>query len=713
MTSKTRKGYFKRMLLLFFAGFAIVITASLILYFSNVIVKDRHEYQNGQYSRAKLLVQTIDDKFALFENVSHLLIESSWVRQISSSSGIILSDIDFFRQKEIREIMNAYNSIAAVTDSTALFLPGKSQVIDKVSIWEPESRYLNTVGINDDEFLEQMYSACDAGDDLFTLIGLPDGRFIVAGTLKAYQNDKQIVAFLVNDIRFSKFITDNCSFSYTNFSIINGKNSKIAFSGNCNEWEILNYVFPSSIYNWSYSIDVYNDYAISSSQKVTFCILLFLGLFTSLLLAYLLASMNYKPVANMIQTLDMEVKEEEFDEIISEFSQLRSERQSLQQISKQYYEVARNNVLYLLLHGAFNGTITDDILEMFNLPFANDASFVFTVAVIPFESSAFSHVAAIDSIQLQRYLQEKGATSVVLNTPENSLVALFCFDERQNEERTAELLNRYATDLRKYIKTFFNTECYLGFPHHGLMGISKSYQESMEARMDVETGSENSFFYPLDWEIQLIQQLKFGNKEAVNKIMLELKKENMSRFLSETQHRHVIDLVRKTLYRVEQDQIDNLQFSKTSITEFSYDMDNSNQWDALQELALSLCRAINGDEMIQNEEGLGYSIQKYVDDNFRDSNLSQKLLTDYYHMSSPSISKAFKNCVGVNFSTYLQKLRTGAAKKEFDNGNRDIHAVGLACGYSNDVTFRKAFYQIYAITPHQYIVQLDTLDQKQ
>ena len=66
----------------------------------------------------------------------------------------------------------------------------------------------------------------------------------------------------------------------------------------------------------------------------------------------------------------------------------------------------------------------------------------------------------------------------------------------------------------------------------------------------------------------------------------------------------------------------------------------------------------------------------------------------------------FKRTTGKNFIDYLQELRVFAARSAFDAGETDVIAVARSCGYENEVTFRRAFFRVYAISPHQYVSQL-------
>ena len=66
-----------------------------------------------------------------------------------------------------------------------------------------------------------------------------------------------------------------------------------------------------------------------------------------------------------------------------------------------------------------------------------------------------------------------------------------------------------------------------GLPQKGLSGIGKSYQEARSHSQEDE--AQTSYYYPLEMELQLINQLKLGSQDGARKILEELREENLSR----------------------------------------------------------------------------------------------------------------------------------------------------------------------------------------
>ena len=703
MKHKPKKDFSPKTMTLYFFMCIILASSFLGFTFYRGIENEKNAYYNDIKSRVKATVAGIEEQFSLFDSISTLLIDSSWIRQVSSMSEIILSEVDYFRRMEICDILNGYNRITVVTDSVALILPDKNEVIDKVSIWEDANRYFRSVGIKDDSFLNKLTQLCRDSSGA-VLLPIADGRLFYAKPIRAYQNTEQIFAFLINKSRFAKAIKKTADYPLASLTVDFRSDQVFSLEENSTERNTYDFTIDSIGVPCSFHLVVNNHFSVSNTLKTSMYLISALGIVFSLLLAYTLATLNYKPIKNLLGQLKIEPNNdaEAIDEIIRQFDLQRNEQTNLRKIANDYFEVAKNNILFLLLHGTFNRTINDDTLEMFSLPFRRSPDYVFLVATALFGNQANSKTITVDSIRLQCFLNEKNIPCIVINSIENELIVIFYVKESESSQPASAAFNIYTNILRKYINTCIGSECFLGFPHHGITGISKSYQESLQEQIAQETGNNFGYYYPLDWEIQIIQQARFGNTEPLVKIIKELMKENLSRFLPDVQHEQVILLVRETLRRVAADLL--IEFdTKADDKEHSPE----EQWKQLIDLAKTLCHAISGGDALSEGDEIGQLIRKFIDEHFRDPNLSQKMLSEYFHMSSPNISKAFKASVGINYINYLQNMRSKYAKEQFDSGNHDIHAVSELSGFSNDVTFRRSFFQSYAITPHQYILQIN------
>lgn len=87
---------------------------------------------------------------------------------------------------------------------------------------------------------------------------------------------------------------------------------------------------------------------------------------------------------------------------------------------------------------------------------------------------------------------------------------------------------------------------------------------------------------------------------------------------------------------------------------------------------------------------LSHQIVAYVNEHYRDCNISLKDLSDSFNSSISAVSRSFKRATGVNFSEYLTAMRMTRAKELLRQGS-SVHSVATSVGYENDYSFRRAF----------------------
>lgn len=104
----------------------------------------------------------------------------------------------------------------------------------------------------------------------------------------------------------------------------------------------------------------------------------------------------------------------------------------------------------------------------------------------------------------------------------------------------------------------------------------------------------------------------------------------------------------------------------------------------------------------RNIKALGLKMVNYVDVNFRDPDLSLKMLSDTYRITVPYVSKIFKEQIGCNFSSYLTEKRIDAAKELLKNTSLSISDIAQQVGYIDSPTFIKNFKRVMKMTPGTY-----------
>ncbi len=98
-------------------------------------------------------------------------------------------------------------------------------------------------------------------------------------------------------------------------------------------------------------------------------------------------------------------------------------------------------------------------------------------------------------------------------------------------------------------------------------------------------------------------------------------------------------------------------------------------------------------------------LNAYLKQNYTDPDLSLSALSSIFHMTESSLSKFFKAKFGINFSTYLEKLRLNEAKSLLAATDLTVSEIANRVGYVNITTFYKAFKRKQGIPPSEWAQQ--------
>lgn len=94
-------------------------------------------------------------------------------------------------------------------------------------------------------------------------------------------------------------------------------------------------------------------------------------------------------------------------------------------------------------------------------------------------------------------------------------------------------------------------------------------------------------------------------------------------------------------------------------------------------------------------------VQYYVNENYRDVNLSITTIAQHFEVNPVYLSRVFLEHTGEGLLDYMNKLRIAKAKQLLNQMN-NLDEVALAVGYSNTRTFSRAFKKIEGVTPGKY-----------
>jgi len=110
--------------------------------------------------------------------------------------------------------------------------------------------------------------------------------------------------------------------------------------------------------------------------------------------------------------------------------------------------------------------------------------------------------------------------------------------------------------------------------------------------------------------------------------------------------------------------------------------------------------AANDREEVRKQ--LKEQILAYLDVNFRDVNLNQVQVADMFRISNYTLSRLFKNQVGVGFSEYILSKRMEYAKELLLTTSYSISEVSCMAGFSGIDHFSKKFKSYVGVSPTSF-----------
>jgi len=106
----------------------------------------------------------------------------------------------------------------------------------------------------------------------------------------------------------------------------------------------------------------------------------------------------------------------------------------------------------------------------------------------------------------------------------------------------------------------------------------------------------------------------------------------------------------------------------------------------------------------QNEssKNLFTDISNYIQDNIANPNLSVASIADHFNISQAYLLRVFKNETGSGVLDYIHQCRIDIAKDLLKNTSYTVKEIAVEVGYTNALTFMRAFKRLEGITPTNY-----------
>jgi YesN/AraC family two-component response regulator len=679
---------------------ALIITISFAFFQHQQYIENKKTILQECHNKVALMTQAFDEKFMDIEIVSAQIANSSWLKYASSKSDIMNSRIDYFKRKDICETIGNANDILRIAKSTAVILPQKNLAMDKVSFWEC-SRYFKSINLPP-EILEEITAALSENYQSQVLltndrIDSDNGNFILVKQLIYSDVPKQLIFLYIDGRLFQQYIKTNFPEIQT-FELSAEETSVYRYLADSKYGIAYHATIRSNLYNWSYSYGIDADYP---NKYLNFYLIsgYIVLIIIEGMVSYILTRSSYRPISRLVNKLGLSQNKRVYslDDIENTFLDLRGTNQRLNQLSDQYYTIAKNIFLSNLLQGSFNLENITEYITRFDLNYNDQMDYM--VVLLNYLGENEKKDLHQDLLELQQWINLKEAP-VVLDEASKSFIFILSSDNGIEDLILQSNLIKKCIDEQIPESEF---EVLYGQPYSGFIGISKSYKEARMKFIPDGSYQQTAYYYPLDQEIKIINYMKINNFDAADKVFVDIMRENLRRNLTKEENIKVTTLIFEMLYRYSNDFDIDLKDVKYDYTKLQASDDWEKVWNYVREIIHNIERIYNKN---RNLNQLGNEIVSYVNENYQNSDLSQQDIADLFHISRPTVSKIFKEVTRVNFIDYLHKLRIEQAKRLFDAGETDVIRVAQQTGYENETTFKRAFRKNEAVTPREYVRML-------
>ena len=149
-----------------------------------------------------------------------------------------------------------------------------------------------------------------------------------------------------------------------------------------------------------------------------------------------------------------------------------------------------------------------------------------------------------------------------------------------------------------------------------------------------------------------------------------------------------------------------IQNQSGEISKLINNINNAHNMDALTESMKKAFEYIYKiyEQEYQNEssKNLFSDISNYIQDNISNPNLSVASIADHFNISQAYLLRVFKHETGSGVLDYIHQCRIDIAKDLLKNTSHTVKEIAVEVGYTNALTFMRAFKRLEGITPTNY-----------
>lgn len=335
-------------------------------------------------------------------------------------------------------------------------------------------------------------------------------------------------------------------------------------------------------------------------------------------------------------------------------------------------------------------------------------AFVIVLFLMPIKAEEDTRAEADALYRRIKQLFGQGSCGWVGAMSGKQIPIIVCSDEAYSYRAQAASLVRKIIGQCSRAERFFSFFIGIGGEYSAWKEISHSYREALLASIDphlparyrlyedlMETYKEGNTAV-LDAENQILEQLRRGNGEEVNRVMESFigHDEAFGRSVAETQQRvlGIALLLSRALH----------EMGVQAETPF-FSLQAENYWQLKMETRIVIEKLLKPLVAMKNKmtPDLFQTLKQYIVENSH-KNITLESAAAHVRLSPYYVSKLFKEQSGANYIDFLTECRMKHAKRLIADPDKSLKEISYEVGFQDPNYFSRVFKRSYGESPTDY-----------
>ncbi|MFK7691221.1 helix-turn-helix transcriptional regulator [Paenibacillus sp. HJGM_3] len=721
-----------------FLSYTAILIIPILIFCAINLAKNMSEEQREMHGKheadARRIAEAADNKLKELKRIGEVFADEAWVKKLMLEANVYEGEFDLLKDLEMRkDLLNAATG-PGILSFAAILYPGKSRV---VSPWG---------NFDDDYFFDAVASLTPGSRDalfaeaveyqIFKVMpqveiqvwDQPRSVIPVLQSLELVNRPRAVLALFIDSSYLASYLRQYVGGTGPAELAVTDHGSAVFASGPVlGQREAETFVHTSQVSEWKYVLTYANERVIDIHSMLASLIAALVSIVVGTVSAYMFAKVSYRPLGVLLGKLASVVKVDpardgagrlsEYRLIEKSIDRLLSENESLQHTLTEYKSTARFNMLLRLLKGYFQDEHQTTRMNELGLRYTDEMHYCtllidFHAVYVGLDRETIKKIEIITFMVAEKTMGRRQLDYQLFEVTNVEKAVIVSSGQPFGDER---VMSAIAEEMMEEIRQScgIRPEVLCGTIERGLLGISKSYYTASQRLhhllfskrhpQDVEEGSPSlEYYYPTDWEVQLINNLKIGNLDTWVQIVDEIRAENVRRELSGSGVAKLVSSLMETMLRVLHElNIDADLYAKQFASK-SREGNADELWGYVYEVGTLICERVRYANT-STEMELGSRLLQYINQHYTSPDMSLKKLAELFHMSVSGVSKTFKEVTGINFYDYLCRLRMERAKELLRERKSEVAQIAQLVGYEHAYSFKRAFVRYVGIKPDEYM----------